>query len=81
MFTVTQLVSHPPLFFSLYLVLVHTFLIATHAVPSVERSEVADCYCNLMAALIMSYKFGALKPQEPPAIDLEPPHIDDYVYE
>lgn len=80
MFTVTQLVSHPPLFFSLYLVLVHTFLIATHSVPSFERSEAADCYCNLMAALIMSYKFGALKPQPQPFV-LEPPHIDDYVYE
>lgn len=57
----TQLVSNPPLFFSTYLLLTHTFLIWTHS--SLERdtrTEAADMYCQLLAALILSYKLNLL---------------------
>ncbi len=57
----TQFVSNPPLFFSAYLLMTHTFLIWTHS--SLERdtrAEAAEMYCQLIAALVLSYKLNLL---------------------
>ena len=50
---VNQIVSDPKLFFSLYLSLVHTFLVLTHGVHTKEEKyENSEAYCMILTVFL-----------------------------